>query len=82
MACNNYLFDKLERNGRQKPIMEKVNIDKDTLAPHFGNFEVEVHFKIEQFIYFFSGIKRMVHLKSIPQLIETNDVQIILLSSN
>lgn len=81
MACNNYLFDGLERNGRQKPIMEKVNIDKDTPAPHFGNFEVEVHFKIEQLI-FFSGIKRMVHLKSIPQLIETNDVQIILLSSN
>lgn len=53
MACNNYLFDGLERNGRQKPIMEKVNIDKDTRAPHFGNFEVEVHFKIEQLIFFF-----------------------------
>lgn len=52
MACNNYLFDGLERNGRQKPIMEKVNIDKDTPAPHFGNFEVEVHFKIEQLIFF------------------------------
>lgn len=32
--------------------MEKVNIDKDTLAPHFSNFEAEVHYKIEQLIFF------------------------------
>lgn len=44
MACNNYHLDWLERNERQKPIMEEVNTSKDPPAAHFSNFETKEHF--------------------------------------